>query len=305
MLQIFCRNISINKPELLKSNGPLLIALNHPNSFLDAIIIATLFKQPVYSLARGDVFKNRFISKLLNSLNIFPVYRMSEGAENLSQNYTTFDECKKIFKNNGIVLIFSEGKCINEWHLRPLKKGTARLALNAWKENIPLKILPGGINYNSFSRFGKNVKLNFGEFICKENIEFHNEEGRNISLFNCRLKNELQQLVIEVDKNDKERINQIFSITQPKIKKILLFIPFVFGWILHAPIYYPIKKIAWNKTSHNDHFDSILLCSLVFVYPFYLLATGLLLFWIMGGWWWLGVFLILPFCAWSCTQLKS
>ena len=70
---------------------------------------------------------------------MLPVYRVSEGVENLENNYTTFDACQKIFKKNKIVLIFSEGRCINEWHLRPLKKGTARLALTAWQHNIPLK----------------------------------------------------------------------------------------------------------------------------------------------------------------------
>ena len=42
---------------------------------------------------------------------MFPVYRTSEGVENLGINYETFDECKNIFKKNGVVLIFSEAKC--------------------------------------------------------------------------------------------------------------------------------------------------------------------------------------------------
>ena len=101
---------------------------------------------------------------------MFPVYRVSEGVENLNSNYETFENCKKIFREKGIVLIFSEGKCINEWHLRPLKKGTARLAINSWEENIPLEVLPVGINYSSFRRFGKNVIINFGNIITQEDI---------------------------------------------------------------------------------------------------------------------------------------
>ena len=80
------------------SKGPLLIAANHPNSFLDAIIVATLFKNPVYSLARGDAFNGKLITKILTSLNMLPVYRISEGAENLDNNYSTFDECQDIFQ---------------------------------------------------------------------------------------------------------------------------------------------------------------------------------------------------------------
>jgi len=173
LIHFYCRKLIINNTTMLHEQGPLLIAANHPNSFLDAIILDTLFKNPVYSLTRGDAFKGKLISKILTSLNMLPVYRISEGAENLDNNYFTFDECQKIFRKNGIVLVFSEGRCINEWHLRPLKKGTARLALSAWQQNIPLKILPVGINYSSFRTFGKNVFLKFGSLINKEDIKFY------------------------------------------------------------------------------------------------------------------------------------
>jgi 1-acyl-sn-glycerol-3-phosphate acyltransferase len=49
---IFCRKIIINKKEVLKEKGPLLLACNHPNSFLDSVMLDILFEQPVWSLAR-------------------------------------------------------------------------------------------------------------------------------------------------------------------------------------------------------------------------------------------------------------
>jgi len=57
---------------MLKEKGPLLLACNHPNSFLDAVLIDALFEQPVYSLARGDVFKKPFYIKLLTALKYCP-----------------------------------------------------------------------------------------------------------------------------------------------------------------------------------------------------------------------------------------
>ncbi|MGC4013216.1 MAG: 1-acyl-sn-glycerol-3-phosphate acyltransferase [Luteolibacter sp.] len=138
-MKIFCRRIVVNKPEMLRLHGPLLIASNHPNSFLDAIVFDILFDQPIWSLARGDVFKTPFYSRLLTALKILPVYRYSEGPQNLQENYKTFAACYRIFEQKGLVQIFSEGKCINEWHLRPLRKGTARLAFSAWEKGIPLK----------------------------------------------------------------------------------------------------------------------------------------------------------------------
>ncbi len=303
-LWIYCRRLSVNKRLLLQSKGPLLIAANHPNSFFDAIILATIFKKPIYSLARGDAFANNFYSKLLSSLNMFPVYRISEGVENLEHNYKTFEQCENIFRKNGIVLIFSEGRCINEWHLRPLKKGTARLAISAWQHGIPLKVLPTGINYNSFYSFGKNIQLNFGEFITEKDIDTQAPFGKNVADFNENLQMQLKELVIEIDKNDSATIKEKFEAHQPVIKKILLLIPAILGWLFHFPLYYPLKKVSWKRAAHNDHFDSVLVGLLFVLYPFYLLLAGLLIFIFFGSWYWVSVFLVLPFFAWSYVQLK-
>ena len=181
----------------------MLLACNHPNSFLDSIIIDTLFEETVWSLARGDAFKNPFI-KILAALKILPVYRPSEGVENLSENYKTFDACIEILKNNGVITIFSEGKCINEWHLRSLKKGTARLAIKAWEENIPLTVIPVGLNYSSFTRFGKNVFINFGEPMQKEDMNFNVTDGLRHQEFNNLLQRELEHSVFEIQKKELE-----------------------------------------------------------------------------------------------------
>jgi 1-acyl-sn-glycerol-3-phosphate acyltransferase len=89
----------------LHEEGPLLLACNHPNSFLDAIILATLFKQPLYSLARGDAFHHPLIAWLLRQMNILPVYRDREGTAHLHKNYHTFNACIDIFRKNGSYLV--------------------------------------------------------------------------------------------------------------------------------------------------------------------------------------------------------
>ena len=282
--------------------GPLLIAANHPNSFLDAIIVTTLFKNPVFSLARGDVFANKFYTWILGLLNMLPVYRVSEGVENLENNYTTFDACQEIFTKKGIVLIFSEGRCINEWQLRPLKKGTARLAITAWQNKVPLQILPLGINYSSFGFFGKNVMLNFGEMITQKDIAADETDGRSIVAFNAVLEARLKTQVIEVAPSENEKIRKIFFVPQPMIKKIILFVPSVLGWLLHAPIYYPVVAFIHNKA--NDHYDSIVVALLFIIYPFYILFIAWIVFAItLNPWSWL-LLAILPFTAWSLLQLK-
>jgi 1-acyl-sn-glycerol-3-phosphate acyltransferase len=290
---------------MLKTDGPLLLACNHPNSFLDAIILCTLFDKPVYSLARGDAFKGNFISRLLFSLKLLPVYRVSEGVENLEENYKTFDECKKIFKQNGIVLIFSEGKCVNEWHLRPLKKGTARLAISSWEDGIPLQVLPVGINYNSFKKFGKNVKLFFGESIVSVDANANKSHGRSIQSFNNNLLQQLQGFVFEINAKDEAALQGKFYVAQPLLKKILLFIPAISGFLLHAPLYYPAKKTIQKMSFHTDHFDSVMVGIFFLLYPLYCILITSIVFAITKQPASVLLIFILPFTAWACVHLKK
>ena len=302
-IYLYCRILIVNNKELFGSKGPILIASNHPNSFLDAIIVDTLFKYPVTSLTRGDVFKNKYINKILRALNMLPIFRVSEGVENLELNYKTFDTCQHIFKQNGLVLIFSEGGCINEWHLRPLKKGTARLAINCWKEGIPLRVLPMGINYSSFRKFGKNIRINFGQFITAEQMDIDLNSGKAFITFNGLLKEELGKLVYEVDETDIEKQHQLFSHNIARWKKILLFIPAVIGFIFHAPLYYPI--IAFVNKIRNDHYDSIVVGLLFLLYPIYLMVLVIVAYLITGYLLSFLLILILPFTAWCLLQLRN
>lgn len=301
---LYCRHLRTNNKEAFKLDGPLLIACNHPNSFLDAIIIATLFNKPVYSLARGDAFKNKFYARILKSLNMYPVYRTSEGVENMEHNYSTFAACKEIFKKNGIVLIFSEGRCINEWHLRPLKKGTARLALSSWNDGIDLKVLPTGLNYSSFHSYDKNLHLLFGNKFGKEAIDQSNGFGRSVMNFNSLLEKELRPLVYEIDKNNLARQKEIFEVKVPAWKRVVLFIPAFVGATVHFPLYIFAKSMAEKFGRGNDHYDSIFIAVLFVAYSIYLLILSIMFNLIFGKGFAFIAFLLLPFCAWSFLYLK-
>ena len=304
-LPIFCRKIVINDRKKLSEKGPLLLAANHPNSFLDSIIINTIFKEPVSSLARGDVFEKPFHIKLLKALKMFPVYRTREGVENLSENYKTFEACIDIFKQNGVVTIYSEGQCINEWHLRPLKKGTARLTMKAWEQGIPLRVLPLSINYSSFTRFGKNMFLFFGEPITMDQIDLTASEGLRHAQFNQLLEAQLSKGVFEIPIDNKIQQKEKLELKIPLFKKILLAAPAITGWLIHFPLYQGLKKITIRKTASNsDHFDSVLVSLLMFVYPLFLITITLLTAILFKSWYMLLLLLVLPFCAWCAVQLK-
>ncbi len=289
---------------MLQAEGPLLLAANHPNSFLDGIIMTTLFKNGVYSLARGDAFKNRRINRFLRSIFLLPVYRTSEGVENLGHNYTTFASCQQVFQKGGIVIIFSEGRCINEWHLRPLKKGTARLAISSWQKGIPLTVVPVGFNYSPFRVFGKNVHIHFGDPLPQQAILEQDGEGKQLLHFNEHLERSLKNLVYEIDPNNTVAITEKLGHPTPLILKALLALPAIAGALIHAPLYYLVKWFT-DKYFDNDHWDSVFNSLAVLLYPLYLLPLCICVWAYANVQAALVALVLIPFTAWAYVQVKD
>lgn len=222
----------------------------------------------------------------------------------MEHNYTTFEESITIFKKDGIVLIFSEGRCINEWHLRSLMKGTARLALSSWEKGVPLKILPVGINYQSFVRFGKNIDLNFGTTFTQKDIDINEGFGRSVQAFNERLNAELKPLVYDFEKEDQHNLRYKFHVKIPLLTKLIFFVPAVAGFIIHLPLYFFVKMLATKFGDRNDHYDSIAVGALFLFYPLYLALIFSLCFLFFGKWSLL-IFMVSPACGWCYMQLKK
>ena len=276
-IKLLCRDIQIDNPTILQEKGPILLAANHPNSFLDSILLDTLFEQPVWALARGDAFRNKRHAELLRQLNIMPVYRSSEGVQNLSINYQTFNVCVELFRKNKIVTIYSEALCVNEWHLRPLKKGTARLAIQSWENGIPLRVIPVGLNYSSFRLFGKNVHINFGKPITQHEIPSDWSDGLRHQRFNELLQSALQQLVYEIPNTNRQLLEEKLGSPVTAKEKKALYIPGLLGRIIHLPLYHPIRKFTLRKFGETGHCDSVISAMLLVSYPFYLLIIFLIL----------------------------
>jgi 1-acyl-sn-glycerol-3-phosphate acyltransferase len=213
----------------LLAEGPLLIVANHPNSFLDAIIIGCQFNGPVHFLARGDAFNKNWHAKLLHFLNMIPVYRLSEGKENLYLNEGAFQKSKEILTKNGIVLIFIEGICVHKHELQPFKKGAARIAKESSSKS-GLQILPIGIAYDSFEHFGKEVNITIGNTIPVHSLFPFEEDAKSFRYFNETMYEEINKRIdIPVSKKGNQTV-----------KIITLLIPATIGYILHFPLYAPL-----------------------------------------------------------------
>ncbi|MBL7760377.1 MAG: 1-acyl-sn-glycerol-3-phosphate acyltransferase [Sediminibacterium sp.] len=260
---LFCKELTVVNRHVFKTKGPLLVVANHPNSFLDAILIGAQFSGKIHFLARGDAFIKKHHRFFLRMLNMIPVYRLSEGKENLYLNEYAFTESRRILAAGGIVLLFIEGICINSHQLQPFKKGAARIAMNPELEET-LMILPVAITYDSFSGIGKQVRIAGATLLPVNSLLPFTEKAKNYAFFNRQIKSRLEPLI------------QLPADTKPSAP--LWAKPMIFtGRILHFPLYRLLSTIIRLKTKDTVFYDSVLFAALFVVYPIYLLLMGLLL----------------------------
>jgi len=259
-LYFFFRKIHVSYSTVYDIKGPVLITANHPNSFLDAILIGAYFKKPIHFLARGDAFKKPVHRFLLGLLNMIPIYRLSEGKENLYLNEYAFKASQKVLQNEGIVLIFIEGICLLTNQLQPFKKGAARIALD-YEGKKPLQILPLGIAYNRFNTWGSTVQIIPGKPLKSEQLFPFNDRARNMRHFNEYIQQDLNPL-INVPENEKP--------AQGTVVKFLGQI----GYVLHRGIFHWLNARIISKTSNTVFHDSVLFAALLLFYPILIVIIG-------------------------------
>jgi 1-acyl-sn-glycerol-3-phosphate acyltransferase len=209
VLRVFFRKVYLSGASQIPADQPVILACNHPNSFLDAVLLAVLLPRPLHFLARSDVFDTPVKRWLLCRLHLMPIYRLEEGTEHLHRNEETFARCYQILKNKGAVLIFSEGVCVLEKRLRPLRKGTARLAFAteaSHQFNLHLQVVPVGINYTYPNRFRQEVMIGVGAPITVGPWQhlYLTHPGKAIREFNHLLRQELEQHIISIPFQEQE-----------------------------------------------------------------------------------------------------
>jgi 1-acyl-sn-glycerol-3-phosphate acyltransferase len=288
-LPFFTKKISFKGKEHLAEKGPLILAVNHPNSFFDAIIMGAFMDNPTHYLARGDVFRIGWVRKLLTQMNMLPIYRMRDGKDKLNLNDQTFELSRQVLAKKGILLVFVEGFCEHQTTLQlPLKKGAPRVIDECWRQGTPVAILPVWLTYSSFTQFPKNIEINLGE-VLKKPAGIENEEPALVwQKINDRTTQALQQL----EKQPKEKARPLSGLASA-----LLGLPAILGAVLHAPLYLPIKAIVGSATKDTVHYDSALFAVLMFIYPLFLLALGFVMVSLISWPWFFFPLVVFPLLA--------
>ena len=199
----FYRKVEVIGKKNIPYGNPIIFTPNHQNALMDALaVLNTCRMNPVF-MARADIFKKKRQADMLTFLKILPIYRMRDGTDELSKNNEIFNLALMILEDKESVCLMPEGNHYHQRRLRPLVKGSFRIAFSAQEkfgDKLNVKIVPVGIDYSHYQNIHQDILINYGQAIdIQEFMALHRENPpRAINALKDRLSEELKKLMIHI-----------------------------------------------------------------------------------------------------------
>lgn len=222
-IRVFFRKIYFYNKDVIKAGVPSILAINHPTAFIDPIFVASFIRPKTYTMLRGDLFNSPFKIWMLDQIGTIPIFRFRNGFEGMRQNQDTFELCYDLLNKNACISILSEGNMAHEKRLRPIQKGTAKMALGVYEKhgNENVQIIPVGVNYSDSNQMRSVLMANVGEpILIKDYLAAYQENPRKATLQITReIERQLKERVIHIaDPADDVWINQILEIQRNNLE---------------------------------------------------------------------------------------
>ena len=176
-LRWFYRDIEVVGLEHVPVDGPVLLASNHPNALVDALVVGCMLPRPVILTAKATLLENPITRLLIRTVGVVPLRRASDavppgsnGVLDSTRNAEAFATVLDVLERGSVVLLFPEGKSHSDPALAPLKTGLARMALMARVQrrlnSIP--IIPIGLTFERKWEPRSRVLMQLGRpIICE------------------------------------------------------------------------------------------------------------------------------------------
>lgn len=210
-IRFYYKEVKILNSKSLSHDGPLIIIANHPNTLMDAMMIGFASKQPIYFMAKGTLFNSKFKLWLLQKLNMIPINRQGEKSTAGVSNQGSFDACYKVLESGKTLVVFPEGTSFQERHLRELKPGTARIALEVEKRSegkLNLRVVPLGLNYLKAEKFRSSVLINVGQQLSVVDFleQFKTDAGKTAKKLTEKFRVNLEHVLVNSESKEQENL---------------------------------------------------------------------------------------------------
>lgn len=174
------RKVEVRGKENIPQDGAIMIAPNHCNTLMDALVILRAFNDQTVFGARADIFNKPLIARIMYFLRILPMVRQRDGLRNVLKNHETQETIVETLEHGVRFCMYPEGRHRPAHSLQSLGKGTFRavLAANAkFGDKMPVYIIPTGIEYGDYFRFRSTSLITFGkpinvtEYVKGQNVD--------------------------------------------------------------------------------------------------------------------------------------
>lgn len=165
-LHWFYRDVRVIHQERIPERGPLLIAMNHRNALVDAVLAMWIMPRDLRITAKATIAQHPFGNVLVRAFGIISLRRSSDEARTVdrARNADAFAAIERALRDGEGVLMFPEGRSHNEPGIAPLKTGLARAAFAARQNGVhDIRILPIGTVFQDKARPGTDVIVVVGE----------------------------------------------------------------------------------------------------------------------------------------------
>jgi len=243
----------------------VIIAPNHCNTLMDAVVVLQSRRAEMTFGARADIFHNPTAAKILHFLRIVPIARKRDGLRSVAQNLEIIPVILDILAHDVPFCIFPEGRHRPMYSLLPIHKGVVRIALKCAAER-PTVIVPAGLNYSDFFHFRGDCTLRYGAPI---DVNRYVEEHKALSkpdLYDS-LSGELRQRISELilyipdDENYEARLAELRPPRRRKWWEIPLAVlsapMFIVCALLSLPLWVTAEAICRFKLKDKAFSNSI------------------------------------------------
>ena len=212
--------------------GSTIYVSNHPNSFMDPILIGAMNRPIVHFMTRSDVFV-WWLKPILWSSHMLPIYRQQDGTDTKGKNTDVFNKVNSSLRKGRNILIFGEGFTDDTpiRGLKPVKKGPIRMGFGAlesinWSKKIYISGI--GISYTDRNTMGSEFVLNNSPKICL---------------------NDYKQRYLE---NPSRVINEVTRIVEKNMQDCIVYVAKPARYSLLEGIMQITRK-GYNHANHDDH----------------------------------------------------
>jgi glycerol-3-phosphate O-acyltransferase / dihydroxyacetone phosphate acyltransferase len=162
-LWFFFKSVDVRHPERVPPAGAVLLCINHPNNFIDSLLVGGALARKVHYLATAALFRHPLVGRFLRACGAIPVYRRQDDPDKMDRNLDAFAACFRAFHEGRLVAIYPEGTTHAEVRVQRIKTGAARLALG-YEAQRPreLSVIPVGLNFDARKSFRGRVLVSFG-----------------------------------------------------------------------------------------------------------------------------------------------